>query len=321
MIMTKLISGLHHVTAMSADAQQNVDFYAGILGLRLVKKTVNFDAPEVYHLYYGNKKGSPGTILTFFPYPGIPEGRAGKGQLTVTAFSVAENALEYWMKRLTKFGIRFEGPSTRFNEAYIYFEDHEGLGLELVATSNDMRESYINGNIPPDFAIKGFYGITLTEETLSKTAELLKGQLDFTLLQEKEGRYRFTTSNKPGTFVDILCLPDALRGLPGCGTVHHVAFATADMNSQLKVSTLLERAGISTTPVIDREYFHSIYFREPGGVLFEVATDVPGFTIDEELDHLGENLKLPPWEEINRQELEEKLAPLKLDLARFTDDV
>lgn len=315
--MNKLVTGLHHVTAMASDPQKNVDFYAGILGLRLVKKTINFDAPEVYHLYYGNETGSPGTLLTFFPYTSIPQGRKGKGQLTVTSFSIPEHAIDYWSRRLDTFHIPYEGPEHRFNETILYFEDHDGLGLELIANSNDTRPGFTYGNVPPEYAIKGLYGITLSEECYEKTAGLLVGQMDHKLVAEKGNRFRFAPSNAPGAFVDVLCSPDALKGIPGYGTVHHVAFATASDATQLEARAKLLKFGLNVTPVLDREYFHSIYFREPGGVLFEIATLPPGFTIDEPLAHLGEALKLPPWEEENRAFIERTLPELHLNVKKY----
>lgn len=315
--MAKLVTGLHHITALASDPQRNVNFYAGILGLRLVKKTINFDAPEVYHLYYGNEKGSPGTILTFFPYPGIPQGRKGKGQLTVTSFSIAEDALDYWMKRLKQFNITYSGPQQRFEEACIYFEDHDGLGLELVANTNDKRPGFTYGNIPSEFAIRGFYGMTLSEECYEKTAGLLIGQMDHTLIAEKGNRFRYSASGKPGDFVDVLCTPETLQGIAGHGTIHHVAFATANGTTQLNAREKLLKYGLNVTPVLDREYFHSIYFREPGGVLFEIATIPPGFAIDEPPDHLGESLKLPPWEEHNRKSIERRLPPIQLNIKHY----
>lgn len=317
--MTQLVTGLHHITALASDPQKNVNFYAGILGLRLVKKTINFDAPEIYHLYYGNEKGSPGTILTFFPYADIPQGRKGKGQLTVTSFSIPENSMDYWMKRLDKFHIAYEGPQQRFDELVIYFEDHDGLGLELVANKEDTRIGFTYGNIPIEFAIKGFYGMTLSEECYEKTAGLLVGQMDHQAIAEKGNRFRFSASGKPGDFVDILCHPETLKGLPGYGTVHHVAFATAHDESQRKAREKLLKFGLNVTPVLDREYFHSIYFREPGGVLFEIATVPPGFAIDEAPEHLGEALKLPPWEEPNRKIIEKGLSPIHLDIKKYGD--
>lgn len=317
--MHKLIKGLHHITAIASDPQKNVDFYAGILGLRLVKKTINFDAPDVYHLYYGNEEGSPGTILTFFPFPDIPQGRKGKGQLTVTSFSIPENSMDYWLKRLDKFNIAYEGPQQRFDELVVYFEDHDGLGLELVANCIDTRPGFTYGNIPSEFAIKGVYSITLSEECYEKTAGLLVGQLDHTFIIEKGNRFRFSAKENPGEFVDILCQPDTLKGLAGYGTIHHVAFATANDATQLEARTKLLKFGLNVTPVLDREYFHSIYFREPGNVLFEIATIPPGFTIDEPLEHLGESLKLPPWEEQNRATIEKLLSKIQLNIERFAD--
>lgn len=317
--MTQLIVGLHHITALASDPQKNVNFYAGILGLRLVKRTINFDAPEIYHLYYGNENGTPGTILTFFPYMDIPEGRKGKGQLTVTSFSISEHALDYWMKRLDRFHISYEQPQQRFEEVVIYFEDHDGLGLELVANAKDKRPGFTYGNIPSEYAIKGFYGMTLSEECYEKTAGLLVGQMDHQLVAESGNRFRYSASGKPGDFVDVLCQPDTLKGLAGFGTIHHVAFATANDDTQLHAREKLIKLGLNVTPVLDREYFHSIYFREPGGVLFEIATLPPGFTVDEDISHLGEKLQLPPWHEKNRTMIEKILPPISLNTKDFKD--
>lgn len=317
--MPNLISGLHHITALTSDPQKNVDFYAGILGLRFLKKTVNYDAPEIYHLYYGNETGSPGTILTFFPYPTIPKGRKGKGQLTVTAFSIPNSAIDYWIKRLNQFKVQFKQPQPRFDEQVIYFEDQDGLGLELVANDRDERRGFTYGNIPPEYAIKGFYGMTLSEECYEKTADLLITQMDHKLITEKGNRFRFAVSGKPGEYVDILCTPDSLRGYGGYGTVHHVAFATLNDKMQLEAREKLVDYGLNVTPVLDRQYFHSIYFLEPGGVLFEIATIPPGFTVDEPLEHLGESLTLPYWEEKNRPLIEKILSPIHLDIKRFAD--
>lgn len=318
--MDKFITGLHHITALASDAQKNCDFYSGILGLRMVKKTINFDAPEVYHLYYGNENGSPGTIMTFFPYTGIPKGRKGKGQLTVTSFSAPEGAMDYWIKRLDKFRVKYEGPQKRFEEElFIYLEDTDGLGIELVFNKHDARRGFTYGNIPSEYAIKGFYGITLSVEGYEKTAGLLTAQMDHEWAVEKGSRFRYSASGKPGDYVDIVCCPDALQGLPGAGTVHHVAFATANDTTQLEARERLLKAGFNVTPVLDREYFLSVYFREPGGILFEIATIPPGFTVDEELAHLGSALKLPPWEERHRKIIEKELPPIQLDLHKFAD--
>lgn len=318
--MASLIQGLHHITALAKDAQKNLDFYAGILGLRLVKKTVNFDAPEIYHLYYGDEKGSPGTIMTFFPYPDIPRGKQGKGQLTTTSFSISEKSIDYWIKRFEKWNVSFRKPVSRFEEIVLSFEDNEGLSLELVASKEDNREGFSHGPIPKEYAIKGFYGITLSLECIKKTAALLTEQLDHQFIREEQNRFRYASKiNGPEQFVDLLLSPDSLRGLSGYGTIHHVAFATENNQTQLQVQSKLLNAGFNVTPVIDREYFHSIYFREPGGVLFEVATYPPGFTIDESLTELGHALKLPRWEEDHRERIENVLPKISFDKDRFLD--
>jgi glyoxalase family protein len=318
--MNNKITGLHHVTALSSDAQANLDFYAGILGLRMVKKTINFDAPDVYHLYYGNETGDPGTIMTFFPYQGLTKGRKGKGQLTITSFSIPINALDYWIKRLKKFGIPHTDPQERFEkEVFIYFEDNDGLGVELVANDIDERAGFSYGQIPLEYAVKGFYGVTLAEEGYERTAGLLIGKMNHQLVAEKGNVFRFSASGKAGDFVDVNCAPDLLRGLGGSGTVHHLAFATPDDKVQLEVRENLLSVGYNVTPVMDRQYFHSIYFREPGGVLFEVATSDIGFTYDEPKEKLGEGLKLPPWEEPHRPEIEKGLKEISLNTEKFMD--
>ncbi len=314
---TSLISGLHHVTALAADPQQNVDFYAGVLGLRLVKKTINFDAPEVYHLYYGDEAGSPGTIMTFFPYKSIHPGRKGKGMLNTTAFAIDPASIGYWEARLKQFGIAYKGPQDRFEEAFISFEDPDGLGLELVTVTADDRPGYTQGHIPEQHAIKGFQGVTLWEEGYERTAGVLTEQLNHKLLREGSNRFRFVPDGTTGNCIDILCMPDALPARGGSGTVHHVAFATATDASQLQVRQKVAERGLNVTPVIDRNYFHSIYFREPGGVLFEVATNPPGFAVDELASELGQNLKLPAWLEPHRVELERVLTPVTLDISKY----
>lgn len=318
--MDKNITGLHHITAMTSDAQENIDFYAGILGLRLVKKTVNFDAPDVYHFYYGNRTGDPGTLLTFFPFPGMPKGRKGNGQVTVTSFSVPEKSFDYWVKRFTAFNIMFVKPQERLNESFIYFEDFDGLGLELVAAGNDDREGFTYGNIPYEHSIRGFYGVTLNEETHERSAGLLMGQMDHELIAEKNNRFRFSTGDNPYGFVDIIHSPDAAHGRGGSGTIHHVAFATPNDQTHTEFrGKLLDGGIVSPTPVIDRQYFHSIYFREPGGVLFEAATSDIGVTFDEKENELGSSLRLPVWEEKNRRQIESLLPPVELNIDRFSD--
>jgi glyoxalase family protein len=313
----QLINGIHHVTALADQPQKNVDFYAGILGLRLVKKTINFDAPEVYHFYYGNETGAPGTVMTFFPYAGIRPGRKGTGQLTVTSFSVPANSLGYWVDRLRKFGLNPSQPQRRFQEEFISFNDFDGLQLELVATDQDDRPPFTYGQIAEEHSIRGFYGVTLAEEKHEATANLLTQTMDHQKIGEHDNRLRYAASGKPGDFIDLLHVPGTVRGLGGGGTVHHLAFSTDDDQTQLDIRSKIADVGLSVTPVLDRQYFHSIYFREPGGVLFEIATNPPGFAIDESPEHLGEAIKLPAWEEPNRAEIEAGLIPVKVNVNDF----
>jgi len=316
--MEKLVTGIHHVTAIAADAQQNIDFYTGILGLRMVKKTVNFDAPEVYHFYYGNEAGLPGSILTFFPYQGLTRGRHGKGMLNTTAFSVPLDALHFWLERLQRFNIAYKQPQERFDgEVVVYFEDGDGLGLELVFNNKDQRPGFTYGRIPLEYAIRGFYNVEIWEEGYERTAGLLTEQLDHRLIAEKGNRFRFAATDSPGNYVDILCSPDSLKGLAGAGTVHHIAFSTPNAPAQEEVRMRIVQRMLNPTPVLDRNYFTSIYFREPGGVLFEIATAGPGFTVDESPAHLGEALKLPPQYEPRRAEIEQTIAPVTLAPDKF----
>ena len=316
--MAKLITGIHHVTAIAADSQKNVDFYTGILGLRLVKKTINFDAPDVYHFYYGDEAGNPGSILTFFPYTGLVRGRHGKGMLNTTTFSVPASSIGYWEERLKKFNVKYKPAEDRFNmETVIYFEDSDGLGLELVFNDTDKRPGFSYGQIPLEHAIRGFYSVEIWEEGYERTAGLLTEQMDHQMISERGNRFRFAATNAPGNYVDILCTPDSLRGLGGSGTVHHIAFATPHKESQTEVQKKLMDRSLNPTPILDRNYFTSIYFREPGGVLFEVATSGPGFDVDEDPAHLGELLKLPPQYEARRSHLENELPPVSLHIDQY----
>jgi glyoxalase family protein len=310
--MPKLINSIHHITAMADDPQKNINFYTGVLGLRLVKKTINFDAPDVYHLYYGDETGSPGSILTFFPYTGIARGRKGKGQMTVTGFSIPAESIPYWLTRLTRLGIAHQEAQERFNETYIYLEDPDGLGLELVANDQDKRKGFTYGHIPLEHSIRGFYQATLSLEGYERTAGLLTATMEHQLVEEKGNRFRYSTGNGPGSYIDLLCEPETLRGLGGGGTVHHLAFSTDNDETQKQMQEQLSKAGRDVTPVLDRQYFHSVYFREPGGILFEIATDPPGFAADEEPAHLGEALKLPRWYEPRRAVIEKGLTPVYL---------
>lgn len=312
--METLINGLHHVTTLAGDTQRNVDYYTGLLGLRLVKKTVNFDAPDVYHLYYGNETGSPGTILTFFPYGNLPRGRKGVGQLTYTAFSVPTAAMSFWIDRLHEQNIPYAGPYKRFSETYLRFEDFDGAGVELVFNDEDQRPGWNNGRIPLEFAVRGFHTVTLNESNPDKTVKLLTETMQHTLVSEEEGRFRFKAGvGGPGNYVDVLHSPTDVRSLQGAGSVHHVAFSTDSDATQLTIQALLTEAGYHPTNVLDRQYFHSIYFREPGGILFEIATNPPGFAVDEPLAELGMALKLPPQYESRRAKVEAELPEIVLN--------
>lgn len=309
--MKTLINGLHHVTTLAGDTQRNVAYYTDIMGLRLVKKTINFDAPDVYHLYYGDETGSPGTILTFFPYGSLPRGRKGSGQLTYTAFSVPTAALRFWMDRLHEQNIVYAGPYKRFSETYLRFEDYDGAGIELVFTDEDQRSGWNNGRIPVEYAIRGFHTVTLDESNPDQTIKLLTEVMQHTLVGEEEGRFRFKAGvGGPGNYVDVLHSPNTVRALQGAGSVHHVAFSTDSDETQLIIKDQLTEAGFHPTPVLDRQYFHSIYFREPGGVLFEVATNPPGFAVDEPVAELGTALKLPPQYESRRAKVEAELPTI-----------
>lgn len=315
--MNQLVTGIHHITAIAGNTQKNADFYMGILGLRLVKKTVNFDDPEVYHLYYGDEAGNPGSILTFFPYNGLTKGRHGKGMLNTTTFSVPSSSLDYWLKRLKKFSINYKEPTERFGDTVVYLEDTDGLGLELIFNDKDIRPGYTQGHIPVEHSIKGFYSAEIWEEGYERTAGLLTEQLDHKLVAESGNRFRFAATDTPGNYIDILCSPDSMKGLSGSGTVHHIAFSTPGKETQLAVREKIMKRTLNPTPVLDRNYFTSIYFREPGGVLFEVATAGPGFAIDEAKEHLGEGLKLPVQYEGYRPQLEKILTPIAIDYDQY----
>lgn len=313
--MTKQIEGIHHVTAIARNPQANVDFYAGVLGLRLVKKTVNFDDPGTYHFYYGDEEGTPGTIMTFFPWPLAKVGTQGAGQTTATAFSVPEGSLGWWAERLESLGIRHEAPQARpaFDEEVITLLDPDGLRLELVARAGDERAPWTGGPVPAEQAIRGFEGVTLTEWNPEVTANVVRDLMGFRAAGEGVDRFRFEAgAGGPGTRVDILARPDAPRGQNAAGTVHHVAFRVADDPAQVAWHEVLMERGFHVSPILDRQYFRSIYFREPGGVLFELATDPPGFTTDETVEGLGSSLRLPPWLEPDRKRIETILPRIEV---------
>jgi glyoxalase family protein len=314
--MEKPILGIHHVTAIASDPQRNLDFYTELLGLRLVKQTVNFDDPGTYHLYFGDDLGSPGTILTFFPWPMAERGSPGVGQVTVTSFSVPEHSLGYWEQRLRSAGTPVERSGKRFDEHVLTFADPDGLKLEIVGHAGVKEpQAWREAAVPEEHAIRGFYAVTLSEQGFETTAEVL-GTMGFRALGEEGNRFRFDVGEGgAGARVDVLCLAEASYGRVSAGTVHHVAWRVADDESQRAWRRRLVEKHLNLTPVIDRCYFHSVYFREPGGVLFELATDPPGFAIDEPAERLGERLKLPPWLEPHRKEIEHTLPPIQIRTA------
>ena len=312
--MSHATQGIHHVTAIAGDAQQNLDFYNSLLGLRFVKRTVNFDDPGTYHLYYGDEQGRPGTIMTFFPWQGAPRGSLGAGQTLSTAFSVPEGSLGFWQKRLSAAGVPVESPRSRFDEEVLTFADPDGLRLELVAHDGvgDLPP-WQDGPVAPAQAIRSFHGVTLLERSLESTAEVLTDSLGYTTGGSSEGRHRFiSTAGGPASRLDVLVDPDAAYGRIAVGSVHHVAFRIAGDDEQIRWRDESLAKGLQVTPVQDRNYFHSVYFREPGGVLFEVATDPPGFAVDESVAELGSSLRLPDWLEPEREVLQAKLPPLEL---------
>ena len=306
--------GIHHITAMAGDAQANLDFYTRVLGLRLVKRTVNFDDPGTYHFYFGDYAGTPGSLLTFFPWGAKSlHGRIGTGQVAATAFAIPAASVSYWSDRLKRLDIATTS-SQRFDEAVIELRDRDGLAIELAATTEaSATPGWSNGDVPAEHAIRGFHHASLSLAGYERTARLLADTLGFASVAGASNRYRFAVAGAgAGLCVDLVCEPGRMRGSMGVGVVHHIAFRAADDAAQLDLRQRLVEAGYDVTPVLDRQYFHSIYFREPGGVLFEIATDPPGFAIDESPAELGTRLKLPPWLERHRTEIEKHVARLDL---------
>jgi glyoxalase family protein len=311
--MPKPIVGLHHVTAIASDPQRNLDFYTEVLGLRFVKRTINFDDPGTYHFYFGDDAGSPGTILTFFPWPHATRGSLGVGETSATAFSVRRSSLDFWEKRLLAAGIRVERAGERFQEEVLSFADPDGMRLEIVGHQHpgDAKPPRTS-DVSAEHAIRGFFGVTLCEGGYEKTVAVL-ATMGFHKIGEHGTRYRFAAEGAAlGNHIDVMVQPQLTYGRMGAGSVHHIAFRAADDASQLEWREVLVANSLDVTPVLDRTYFHSIYFREPGGVLFELATDPPGFDLDEPLESLGETLKLPPWLERQRSRVERMLPPIAL---------
>ncbi|WP_210462760.1 ring-cleaving dioxygenase [Rufibacter roseolus] len=310
--MENRILGLHHITAIAGKAKKNVDFYTKVLGLRLLKKTVNFDDPGTYHLYYGDERGSAGTILTFFPYEDARRGSAGTGMATNIGYSVPEGSFDFWIDRFEKHNVIYNKPSEKFGEQYLTFLDPDGLKLELVIPKNqDNRVAWETDEIKANVATKGFHSVTLTLRDIKGTAAVLTDVFGYTLQEKSGNRYRYITDAvEHAAIIDLVELPNEARGIGGAGTNHHIAFRVKDEETLMAFRQKVAKAGLNITEKIDRNYFYSLYFREPGGVLFEIATDNPGFGIDESWDQLGSSLLLPPQYESHRAEIEAVLPSL-----------
>jgi len=307
------VAGIHHITAIATDPQHNLDFYGDLLGLRLVKRTVNFDDPGSYHFYFGDEIGTPGTILTFFPWPGASRGSRGASQVTAVSFAIAPAALEFWEKRFGENRVHAERAETPFAEPAIRFQDPDGLSLELVATSRAaVTRRWLGSSIPTDFQIASLAAPTLEISRLAPTEKLLTAILGFDFIDEEKKRRRYAAGERRGSDVLDLMVNEGGFGRIAAGTVHHIAFRVANDEEQLRWRDQLVGLGFHVSPVMDRYYFHSIYFREPNGILFELATDGPGFATDEPVETLGETLKLPPSYEEMRAEIEQSLPAIEL---------
>lgn len=309
--MNSPVSGIHHVTAIASDPQANIDFYAGLLGLRLVKKTVNFDDPSAYHLYYGDEHGAPGSIVTFFYWPGSGSiGRVGSGQMTRLSFSAPAASLNYWQERLQRHEIKVARES-RFGETVLTFADPDGIPVDIVAVESDQRRGWQGADIPAEHALRGLHTAELTVRNAELTEQLLTRDMDFRLVRREGKRARFESGpGGSGTLADVIENPSPQIGRGGVGTIHHIAWRVPDDDAQLAMQTRLDQAGHGVSDVRDRSYFRSIYYREHGGILFELATDVPGFAVDEPVASLGTALKLPPQFEKSRPQLTLSLPPL-----------
>ncbi|HLP64689.1 ring-cleaving dioxygenase [Flavobacterium sp.] len=311
--MENTILGIHHITAIAGDAQRNFNFYSKILGLRFIKKTVNFDDPGTYHFYFGDEIGSAGTILTFFPWgEGIQQGRKGSGMATEIGYSVPVGSLDFWIKRFEQYNVIYNKPAEKFGEKYVTFLDPDGLKLELIESKTaDTRKAWETDEIKADVALKGFHNITLTLNNIKPTAAILTDIFGYTLVEQEVNRFRYATfAVETAAIVDLVELESEKRGHVANGSVHHVAFRVNNDKSLMHFRKSINEKGYNITPQIDRQYFHSLYFREPGGVLFEIATDNPGFTVDETLENLGKDLKLPPQHESKRKEIEAILVKI-----------
>ena len=309
------IQGIHHITAIASDPQRNINFYHNLLGQRLVKRTVNFDDPGTYHFYFADEIGTPGTVLTFFPWQHMARGVRGNGEVSATAYTVPTTALDYWRDRLAAHDIVVRELKPRFGAETIAFDDPDGMGVELIASDAPATiQPWLAGPVPAEFMLRGFHSATLAVAHAASTAALLTEQLGYTFVGQEDNRYRYQgASNDIGLYIDLVERPGLPPARLGAGSVHHIAFRTVDDTEQIEYKTLLHKANYSVSPVMDRQYFHSIYFRAPSGVLFEVATDAPGFLYDEDVTELGSHLKLPSWLEPQRAAIEAQVAPIQVE--------
>ncbi|CAM3825864.1 ring-cleaving dioxygenase [Mucilaginibacter galii] len=310
--MEHTVNGIHHITAIAGNAKRNFDFYTKVLGLRLVKKTVNFDDPQTYHLYYGDKEGTPGTILTFFPWENIQTGRRGARQATEIGYSVPENSFDFWLKRFEDHNVTYNKVAEKFGQPYLTFLDPDGLKLELIASKTpDTRLPWETDEVKAENATKGFYNVTITTNKMQPTADILTGVFGYRLLEQHVNRYRFITDTvENAAIIDLVEVAGEVAGHVAGGSVHHVAFRVKNEEALMFYREKIANLGLHITDKIDRNYFYSLYFREPGGVLFELATDNPGFSVDEPVESLGEHLKLPAQYEEHRASLETTLPKL-----------
>ncbi len=315
------VNGLHHITCIASNPQKNLDFYAGILGMRLVKKSVNQDDPKTYHLFYADAEGRPGTDLTFFPWQHMHPARKGVGLATEVQLAVKPETLEYWAKRLETYGVEIGNVETRFGEKALPFEDYDGLEVTLVETSDQRAFTpWEKSSVAEGKQILGLHGARMKQRTLEQSANFLTETLGFAYAGHEKGWHRYTVNNGgSGNFVDIQELPNLGRGQWGTGSVHHLAWRVNDTKHELEVREQVTKAGRRPTEIIDRFWFKSVYFTVPGGVVFELATDGPGFAVDEDKNKLGEKLVLPPWLEPQRQEIEAGLPKIQLKLAMSSE--
>ena len=311
--MNKIL-GLHHITAIAGDAQRNYDFYTKILGFRLVKKTVNFDDPQTYHFYFGDEVGTPGTILTFFPWANVRQGKNGAGMTTEIGYSVPKGSLDFWKSRFEKLNIRHDILSERFGEKYLSFQDSDGLWLNLIeAKHKDERKGRKTDEIKAEVAIKGFHTVTLTLNNIKATASILTEVFGYKQVKREDNLYRYQTDAvENAAIVDLLEMPEAQGGINAAGTNHHIAFRVKDEEDLMAIREKIVTRGLHITEKINRDYFYSLYFREPGGVLFEIATDNPGFATDETVENLGSSLQLPDQYKAMRDEIEKGLPELQM---------